>query len=69
MGSKQVNGWIPEGGLGFEGGDEEDGAGDEQESRDNNLCKLESGALTEAMHLNVCPVTSDTCTSDIRCQM
>ena len=43
MGSKQVNGWIPEGGLGFEGRDEEeDGAGDEQESRDNNLCKLES---------------------------
>ena len=32
-----------EGGVGFKGGDEEeDGVGGEQESRDNNLCKLES---------------------------
>ena len=32
-----------EGRGGLKGGDEEeDGVGDEQESRDNNLCKLES---------------------------
>ena len=39
-GGEQADGGIPEGGVGFEGGDEEEGGvGDEQESRDNNLCR------------------------------
>ena len=51
MKASWINGWIPEGGLGFKGGDEEeDGVGDEQESRDKNLC----AGVDEGLEYSAC---------------